>query len=164
MPLNDSFSSLCVWHECAGCVSPVSAGDAVAARQWAAGAVGVDATMARLRLHAAEAGLEPNAARADDQNLADSISAGIASGLLKVCGAARSVKLLGFVASLAPAPAPAAPAPARQRSAAAPPPAFEVGFAAGLDVAAMVAVLKQAAQDGTPFCEECAKAGAEAAA
>jgi branched-chain amino acid transport system ATP-binding protein len=31
---------------------------------------------------------------------------------------------------------------------------------AELDVAAMVAVLVQAAQDGVPFCEECARAAA----
>jgi hypothetical protein len=43
----------------------------------------------------------------------------------------------------------------------APPPAAETTFGSDLDVAAMVAVLVQAAQDGVPFCEECARAAAE---
>ena len=38
-----------------------------------------------------------------------------------------------------------------------------VTFASSLDVAAMVAVLEQAARDGTPLCEECQQE-AEAAA
>jgi hypothetical protein len=36
----------------------------------------------------------------------------------------------------------------------------ETTFGAELDVAAMVAVLVQAAQDGVPFCEECERAAA----
>ena len=36
------------------------------------------------------------------------------------------------------------------------------GFGSELDVQAMVAVLVQAAQDGVPFCEECARTAATA--
>jgi hypothetical protein len=65
----------------------------------------------------------------------------------------------------APAPAPTSPAPSpataarRAAPAAAPAPGT---FETDLDVAAMVAVLQQAARDGVPFCEECARAAQEA--
>jgi pyruvate/2-oxoglutarate dehydrogenase complex dihydrolipoamide acyltransferase (E2) component len=65
----------------------------------------------------------------------------------------------------APAPAAAAPAPSPASAAgrAAPAAAPAAGtFGADLDVAAMVAVLQQAARDGVPFCEECARAAQEA--
>lgn len=66
-----------------------------------------------------------------------------------------------------PAPAPAASAPAPSPAAAARRAAPAAAPAAGtfevdLDVAAMVAVLQQAARDGVPFCEECARAAQEA--
>jgi hypothetical protein len=70
------------------------------------------------------------------------------------------LQLRRLVPLLAPAPPPPAPA-SSPRPAAAPaaaPPAAETTFGSDLDVAAMVAVLQQAAQDGVPFCEECEKA------
>ncbi|KPF49547.1 hypothetical protein IP87_18170 [beta proteobacterium AAP121] len=66
---------------------------------------------------------------------------------------------------LAPAPAatPPAPSPAAAARRAAPAAAPAPGtFEIELDVAAMVAVLQQAARDGVPFCEECARAAQEA--
>jgi len=61
---------------------------------------------------------------------------------------------------LSDAPAPAAAAPASPASA--PRRAAEVevvpSFSADLDAGALVAVLLAASQDGTPFCEECARA------
>jgi hypothetical protein len=74
--------------------------------------------------------------------------------------------LLPLVAApvAAPAPAPSAAPPARRAAVAAPPPAPDATFGSDLDVAAMVAVLTQAARDGVPFCEECAKAAAARAA
>lgn len=81
---------------------------------------------------------------------------------------AAPVTLMRLVAPPAPAPAPAAPAPSPAPRAAAPaaapaPPAADGTFGTSLDVAAMVAVLQQAARDGVPFCEECARAAAAAA-
>ena len=58
----------------------------------------------------------------------------------------------------APPPPPAA---APRAAAAAPASVAETTFGPQLDVAAMVAVLQQAAQDGVPFCEECARAAAK---
>lgn len=71
-------------------------------------------------------------------------------------------RLLRLAAAPAPpAPPPPAPAPAPRRAApAAPAAAPAATFAPALDVAAMVAVLRQAARDGVPFCEECARAAA----
>ncbi|WP_205702693.1 hypothetical protein [Rubrivivax rivuli] len=68
-----------------------------------------------------------------------------------------------------PAPAPAAsppapaPSPAAASRVAAPAAAPAAGtFELDVDVAAMVAVLQQAARDGVPFCEECVRAAQEA--
>ena len=83
-------------------------------------------------------------------------------------GPAAPVALMQLVAPPAPAPAPAPPAPSPAPRAAAPaaapaPAAADGTFGTALDVAAMVAVLQQAARDGVPFCEECARAAAAAA-
>ena len=94
-------------------------------------------------------------------------AAAIAAESMRVCGPAKVLPLYGLAAVRAPAAAPAPPAssPSAPRAApvaAAPP--VETTFGSDLDVAAMVAVLVQAAQDGVPFCEECARAAAEAVA
>lgn len=69
-------------------------------------------------------------------------------------------RLLRLAAAPAP-PAPPPPAPAPRRAApAAPAAAPAATFAPALDVSAMVVALIQAAQDGVPFCEECARRAA----
>ncbi len=154
---------LCAWSQCTGCNSPVRAGDPTAARQWVSRFVGDDPGMARLRLLAISIGAEASPARADDQALLDQIAAGIAAGSVRVCGAASTLRLYGLVAS--PARASAAPAPAAPpRAVSAVAAAAETTFGPDLAVAAMVAVLVQAAQQGVPFCEECVKAAAKRAA
>lgn len=103
--------------------------------------------------------------RVDDQALLDQIGAALAQGRLLI-GATQQLQMRRLVSAEPPAPAPPPPPPAsapRSAPAAAPPPA-ETTFGSELDVQAMVAVLVQAAQDGVPFCEECARAAAEAAA
>jgi hypothetical protein len=155
--------ALCAWSQCTGCDSPVRAGDPTAARRWVGRHIGDEATMARLRLIAIATGAEAATVMLDDQALADRIAAGINTGVLRVCGAATAQKLYGLVAIKAAAAAPtpsAAAAPAPRAAPVAPPPPVETTFVADLDVAAMVAVLVQAAHDGVPFCEECAKAAA----
>lgn len=73
-------------------------------------------------------------------------------------------RLLPMAPPPAPPAAPPPPPPAARRSAPAAPVAAPIGtFTPALDVAAMVAVLRQAARDGVPFCEECARAAAERA-
>ena len=162
---------LCSWSQCTGCDSLVRAGDSTAARQWIGRFIGDEAKMARLRLQVIATGAEAAPLMLDDHALADRIEAGISSGSMRVCGAASALKLHGLVLVKAPAAAPSrsssAPtaAPTAPRAApVAPPPPVETTFGSDLDVAAQVAVLVQAARDGVPFCEECAKAAAKRAA
>ena len=120
-------------------------------------------TMARLRQLALAAGAEASPQRCDDHALSERIAAGITAGSMRVCGPAQALSLYGLATVSAPAPAPAASAAAaapRAAPVAAAPPA-ETTFGADQDVTAMVAALVQAAQDGVPFCEECAKAAAK---
>lgn len=152
---------LCTWSQCSGCESLVRAGDATAARQWVGRFVGDEVTMARLRQLALTAGAEASPQMCDDQALVDRITAAITAGAMRVCGPAKAIRLLGMPIRQAAAPPPSAAAAPPRAAAAAPPPAAETTFAVDLDVAAMVAVLRAAAQVGVPFCEECAKKAAE---
>ncbi len=155
---------LCHWSQCSGCDSLVRAGDATAAQQWAGRFMGDEVAMARLRQLALSAGAEAAPHRCGDHALAEHIAAGITAGSLRVCGPAKALTLYGLAAVRAPAAAPAPPASSSSTPRAAPvaaPPPFETTFGSDLDVAAMVAVLREAAQAGVPFCEECAKAAAE---
>ena len=152
---------LCAWSQCTGCNSPVRAGDPTAARLCVGRLAGDEPGLARLRLLAMAIGAEASPARADDQALLDQIAAGITAGSVRVCGAVSTLRLYGLVATPARASAPAAPPAAPPRAASAMAAAAETTFGPDLDVAAMVAVLVQAAQQGVPFCEECAKAAAK---
>ena len=156
---------LCTWSQCSGCDSLVRPGDVTAARQWVGRFVGDDVMMARLRQLALAAGAEVSPQMCDDHAVADRITAGITAGAMRVCGPAKVLTLYGLTSLPAASAAPAPPAPSlspqpRAAPVAAPPP-VETTFGSDLDVAAMVAVLVQAAQDGVPFCEECAKAAAK---
>lgn len=155
---------LCAWSRCTGCNSPVRAGDPTAARQWVARFVGDEPTLARLRLLAISVDADASPIRADDQALLDQIAAAITSGSVRVCGAASTLRLYGLVAAPVKASAPAAPPAAPPRAASMVAAAAETTFGPDLAVAAMVAVLVQAAQQGVPFCEECAKAAVKRAA
>ena len=143
------------------------AGDATAARQWVGRFVGDDVMMARLRQLALAAGAEASPQMCDDHAMVERIAAGIMAGSMRVCGPAKALPLYGLAAVRAPAAASAPPAPSpsppRAASVATAPP-VETTFGSDLDVAAMVAVLVQAAQDGVPFCEECARAAVRAVA
>lgn len=66
--------------------------------------------------------------------------------------------LPAVVAPAAAAPAPAPPRAASPPSRSAPAEAAEPSFRLDLDAALLAAMLRGAAQDGTPFCEECARA------
>lgn len=69
----------------------------------------------------------------------------------------RPPRLLRLVRLAGPTAAPPPP-PASPRREAAPAAAPATTFIPTLDAAAMAAVLVQAARDGVPFCEECARA------
>lgn len=155
---------LCTWSQCSACISPVPAGDPVSARQWVGRFIGDDVMMSRLRQLALAAGAESSPAMCDDQALADQIAAGITAGSMRVCGPAQALTLPGLAAAQPPVAAPARAAAPPRAAPVALPPAAQTTFGSDLAVAAMVAVLVQAAQDGVPFCEECAKAAAAAAA
>jgi hypothetical protein len=109
--------------------------------------------------------------RTDDQGAIVQLAALLVSGRVKLCGGQadagwqRSKAQLPSSAS-APARSTAVPigsviAPASRPATPAAPVAEEP--AVDLDVAAMVLTLRAAAKDGTPFCEECARAARQAA-
>lgn len=135
--------------------------DPGAAQQWLAACVGDDAAMARLRGTALGLADGVDLSRSDEHAVAEQLAHALAAGRLRA-GTGETPKLRRYVVASAAAAPPAA-AGSRAPAAAAPAPAPETTFASSLDVAAMVAVLEQAARDGTPLCEECQQE-AEAAA
>ncbi len=86
------------------------------------------------------------------------VAQALADGRLHTSSEAPRLLPLGAAPPAAPAAAPPPRAASPRPAAAAPPP---VVAAPELDVAAMVAVLQQAARDGVPFCEECERAAAQ---
>jgi len=123
------------------------------------------AASARLRLAALGLGDGSDLSRCDDHQIVELLGAAVAQGRL-AAGPVAAPQLLKLPTSAPPAAAPPPPAPAAapRAAAAAQASVAETTFGAELDVAAMVVALQQAAQDGVPFCEECARAAAEAAA
>jgi hypothetical protein len=80
------------------------------------------------------------------------------AGDLRILWRRRERITIAEAPTAAPPPAPRrTPAPARPS---APTPAYST-FPAGIDAAAIAQILKDAAKDGTPFCEECMKAALE---
>jgi len=135
--------------------------DPGAAQQWLARCLGDDAAMARLRGTARSLADGVDLSRVDEHAVTEQLAHALAEGRLRA-GSGATPKLRRLV--LAPAlvaPAPPPPAASPRAAPAAPPPAIETTFDAGLDVAAMVAVLVQAAREGVPFCEECERATAQ---
>lgn len=121
----------------------------------------VDASaLALLRNRAAALWPGADLSRVADHEVVALVRQALADGRLTRTGAVP--RLL----PLAPAPAPPAPPPpaaaASRRSAPAAPSAGpSTTFTPLLDIAAMVAALRQAARDGVPFCEECERAAAQ---
>jgi hypothetical protein len=125
-----------------------------------AAAAGDDATMAALRSRALALTEGIDWSRYDDHEVITQLAAAHAQGR-PATQAPPAAQLYRLAPPLVPAAKPApAPAPSPRAAPAAPALAAETTFGALLDAAAMVAVLQQAAQDGTPFCEECARAAA----
>ena len=128
-------------------------------------APGDDTEMGPLRSTALQSADGTDWSRVDDHQVVEHLAHAVVAGRLPGSGQPTSAPMLRLVASAA-APAASPPPPAPSPAAAAPGPGsvpapmVETTFAFDLDVAAMVAVLTQAAQDGVPFCEECARAAA----
>ena len=152
------------WFRLAGSDTGTGRRDPVEAQQWLDRQVLDDADAARLRWYAAGLHDGTDWWRLDDAQLKEQLAAALDQGRLRT-GQGEKVRLRPLD-QLQPVPQPAAAAPAASpRAAPAPAPAapVETTFAPNLDVAAQVAVLVQAAQDGVPFCEECERAKRERA-
>jgi hypothetical protein len=160
-PLPGDPRALRPWHDAHAGEALTARDDEVSARQWLAPAVGDDAALAALRLMTLGLADGTELSRLDDQQLVDHLATAIADGRLRSAGVRPVLRRLVPAPAPAQAPTPAPVTSARRAAPVVPPPAAESTFGSGLDVAAMVAVLVRAAQDGVPFCEECARAAAE---
>jgi hypothetical protein len=159
--------TLSLWSDSPDGSLLVPAEDRFAARQGLAPSLDDDAHTSLLRSAALALAHGSDLSRFDGHALVDQLAAALADGRLRDNRGAGVLKMLRLVpaAALAPPPPPPAAAPSPRPQAAPPAPApVESTFEVDLDVAAMEAVLVQAAQDGVPFCEECAKAAAAQAA
>jgi hypothetical protein len=157
-------AALLPWHDGHAGGRITAPSDLWSARLWLAHLIGDDAALASLRLKALALTDGTELSQLDDQALIDHLAVAVAEGRLRIGGVRPELRRLVVGPAPAPATRPPPAAPVRREAAAAPPAAVETTFGSELDVAAMVAVLVQAAQDGVPFCEECARAAAEAAA
>ena len=145
----------------------VTLGDSVSAQLFLSEATGDDGAQVRLRCTALAMADGTDLSRLDEQQLVDLLAPWLADGWLHIGSSKPAVYQLVPVSapaaaaalSTAPAPAPAsAPRPAAPSPSPAP---VDSTFAPNLDIEAMVAALRAAAQTGVPFCEECARAAAQ---
>lgn len=168
MPFSPEFPALSRWFKNPPGATQVTRGDSVGAQLCLSEATGDDGLQARLRCTARAMADGTDLSRLDEQQLLDLLSPWLADGWLHLGSAKPAAYQLVPVAAPAaaaaagsPAPAPAsAPRPAAASPAPAPTPADST-FAPNLDIEAMVAVLRAAAQQGVPFCEECARAAVQ---
>lgn len=162
MSLSPEFPAFSPWSASQQGAAQVPQGDGVSAHLSWSESIGDDVAQDHLRCAARALADGTDLSRLDQHQLLELLLPRLVdgrpqSGLTKPL-AYRLVPVVAPVS--APAPAPAANAAASPRTmAAAPPPApADSTFAPNLDVVAMVAALRAAAQDGVPFCEECARA------
>lgn len=126
-------------------------------------AAGDDTAMSALRLSAVALADGTDWSRLDDHAVIAQCLAAQAQGRLapQAHPAPQLYRLApASVSAAAAAPSPPAPAPSPRAAPAAPALEAETTFSLNIDVASMVGALQQAAQDGVPFCEECARAAA----
>jgi len=123
-------------------------------------AAGDDAEGVQLRQRAHAAGVGIDWSREDDHAVRAFVAWAAPAAAADGPGLHRLTPKLTVAA--APPPAAASRARAAAASPAPPPAADPASLRPDLDAAAMVQVLRQAARDGSAFCEECAKAEAAA--
>ncbi len=124
-----------------------------------AASAGDEVAMAALRVSALSLADGSDWSRCDDHEVVAQVAVAVARGRLRGGQVAVAAKLFRLAPVLAPQAAPApALAPSPRAAPAAVAAAAETTFNSLLDTAAMVAALRQAAQDGVPFCEECERA------
>lgn len=124
--------------------------------------LGPDTGHTRLRQALAALGLDGALPRLSEHEVAAALTPHVVSGRVLLSGDPAPMRLLAMGSKPVAAPAPAPAAARRATVPTAPEPL--VAAAVELDVAAMVQTLIDAARDGVPFCEECARAAAAAAA
>lgn len=152
------------WHEAGAADNGVVRGDPVESRQWLERQLidDVDVAQARCQVLGLADGTE--SWRMDDTQLKLQLVAALDDGRLHI-GASTPVRLRSLVQAQAPASAPASALAATSSPRPMPPPRptppAAATFGPELDTVAMAAVLKRAAQDGVPFCEECERAKAD---
>ncbi len=157
----------CRWHECRGCSGPREFADHDDAVRWLQGLALAPTAMIELRAALAGCAADPALSRTSDPQAIRQLAALLVTQQVRICGTPveaprpqlRRRRSVGTAASGVSTPAPLPPSPRR----AAPPPPAEEEAPPELDVAAMVEVLRSAASDGVPFCEECARARQAAA-
>lgn len=156
---------LCPWHEAGAADGGMVRGGRVEARQWLERQLMDDADAALARGYALGLADGTDLSRLDRAQVNDQLSAALLEGRLHSdLGTPVVLRPLTQTAwPAAAAPPPPARAGSSPRATSAPGPAAETTFGPDMDVAAQVAVLVQAAKDGMPFCEECAKAAAKRA-
>ncbi|MCV2355938.1 hypothetical protein LNV09_17490 [Paucibacter sp. B2R-40] len=161
MSIPPDFQTLSPWFE--DSAARLTPGDSVSARLSLSEAIGNDAALGRLRSTARSLAEGTDLSRLDEHQLIELLTPLLVDGWLHLDLRRPLAYQLVPVAAPVSTPAPAAPAPAGPRPAvaAAPPEPVDSTFGSSLDVAAMVAVLKAAAESGVPFCEECARAAAQ---
>lgn len=167
MPLPLEFQALSHWFKAPRASknpnesTQVTPGDGVSARQYLSREIGNDAGLARLRSLARSLNNGQDLCRLDEHQLIDCLTPLLADGRLHFVSPPPLFYQLVPVSAPVAVAAPAAPAPTGPRAAPAPAPEpAETTFAPNLGLEAMVAVLRAAARDGVPFCEECASAEA----
>ena len=151
--------TVCRWHECRGC-EHVDNEEGIDAALRALRERKLDlAAMDDLRRVAQHYDDERLLVRATDDEVCVRVAVLIASGRLRLCGAQPQVYRDEGVQLVK---APPQPKPARRWVEPPPPappaPSEDATFSPNLDAMAMAKVLRDAAQAGMPFCEECEKA------
>ena len=133
--------------------------DCDAARRVLRLCVGDHFTMQMLRTLMSELRSAEHVDQLDDVGMVE-LAAGFVCGsrLCLVGPVPRFRGIDGLMAADVAAPAAATSRPTPQAAHSAPPDAAVPSFGADLDAAALAATLRDASKDGTPFCEECARA------
>ena len=155
--------TLWLWHQAGDAAANSGRGDPVAAQQWLDRQLVDDADACQARLAALLQADGTDLSRLDDSQIKQHLAAALDQGRLRTdMGPPLILRALGQgLKPVAAPPPPAAASSPRPAPAAAPPPPVETTFGTDVDIEAMVAVLRAAAQDGVPFCEECARAKAK---
>ncbi len=156
--------TLCEWHECTGCESPLQLGEYESAKIWLSGFLFNDEQLMNLRVSAHHCSDKLGLTQRSGKDVVEDLARMIGNGELRVCHKQTVViHEEPMVMGVAPAePSQPAPPVSRGRSAPVrPPPPEPSTLPSNVDAKATAAVLTEAAESGTPFCEACEKAKKE---